>query len=235
VEPDPTEALICFHTAAEKGHGRAQMAVAAAYASGRGIERNPAEALRWLRRAAESNIGEAQFSLANILATSPSSQESLIDAYVWYRIADANGNAQASERAEQVAARLTPEERAGANARVSHFLGRNLPKPNLRPASPASQAPTRPTASTPPAPNPAPPVATAAPEPSEPAAATNAEVSEIQTLLTRLGFDPGIADGRAGQQTTEAIRNYQRELGLPVNGQPSEDLLRHLRQIAGVR
>jgi len=68
------------------------MAVAAAYASGRGIERNPAAALRWLRRAAESNIGEAQFSLANILATSPSSQESLIDAYVWYRIADANGN-----------------------------------------------------------------------------------------------------------------------------------------------
>ncbi len=37
------------------------------------------------------------------------------------------------------------------------------------------------------------------------------------------------------QQTTEAIRNYQRELGLPVNRQPSEDLLRHLRQIAGVR
>lgn len=233
VEPDPTEALIWFHTAAEKGHGRAQMAVAAAYASGRGIARNPDEALRWLRRAAESNIGEAQFSLANILATSPSSQESLIDAYVWYRIADANGNAQASQRAEQVAARLTPEERAGANARVSHFLGRNLPKPNLRPATPAAQTPARPA---PPSPAPAPPVAAAAaPEPPEPAAVTNAEISEIQTLLTRLGFDPGIADGRAGQQTTEAIRNYQRELGLPVNGQPSEDLLRHLRQIAGVR
>lgn len=238
VEPDPTEALIWFHTAAEKGHGRAQMAVAAAYASGRGIERNPDEALRWLRRAAESNIGEAQFSLANILATSPSSQESLIDAYVWYRIADANGIAQASERAEQVAARLTPEERAGANARISHFLGRNLPKPNLRPSS-ATSSPTSPTpaasATSPASPKPSPSVASATPEPSEPAAITSAEIEEIQTLLARLGFSPGVADGRTGQKTTEAIRNYQTELGLAVDGEPSEYLLRHLRQIAGVR
>lgn len=230
VEPDPTEALIWFHTAAEKGHGRAQMAVAAAYASGRGIERNPDEALRWLRRAAESNIGEAQFSLANILATSPSSQESLIDAYVWYRVADANGVTQASERADQVAARLTPEERAGANARVSHFLGRNLPKPNLKPSS-NSTAPN----SASPSGTPAPATATAAAEPSGPAAVTSAEIEEIQTLLGRLGFNAGIADGRAGRQTTDAIRNYQRELGLPVDGEPSQALLRNLRQIAGAR
>lgn len=226
VDPDPTEALIWFHSAAEKGHGRAQMAVAAAYAAGRGIERNPDEALKWLRQAAESNVGEAQFSLANILATSPSSHESLIDAYYWYRVADANGNSQASERAEQVASRLTAEERAGVNARVSHFLGRNLPKSPARRAASTPKAPIVPAA---PAPTPTP-----TPTPSS-GDISQEQISQIQNLLSQLGFDPGPADGRPGTKTSDAISSYQKELGLPVNGEASPTLLAHLLRIAGER
>lgn len=57
--------------------------------------------------------------------------------------------------------------------------------------------------------------------------------SAIQTLLNQLGFDPGPANGAIGEQTRNAIQNYQRELGLPVDGEPSTRLLAHLRQIAG--
>jgi localization factor PodJL len=219
VEADPTEALIWFHSAAENGHGRAQMALAGAYATGRGIERNPDQALKWLRQAANSNVSEAQFSLANILATNPSAHESLIDAYYWYRIADANGVAQASDRAEQVAVRLTPDERAGVNQRVSHFVSKTLVRPPVRPASssPATAAPEAP----------APKLTPAKTTPSA------AQIKQIQTLLTQLGFLTGPADGAIGKQTREAIRAYQRELKLPVDGEPSTAFLKELQRVAG--
>ena len=219
VEPDPTEALIWFHSAAENGHGRAKMAMAAAYASGRGIARNPDEALKWLGKAAESNVPDAQFSLGNVLSASTDSRESLADAYYWYRIADANGVANASERADQIAAQLTPEERAGANARISHFISQKIPRaPTPATATRAPAAPEPQTASAPPQ-----------------SSVSNDQISAIQTLLNQLGFDPGPADGAIGDQTRNAIRNYQRELGLPIDGEPTTRLLAHLRQIAGAR
>ena len=156
VDPDPVEPLIWFHSAA-----------------GRGIERNSEEALKWLRRAAESKIAEAQFSLANILATSPKTHESLIDAYYWYKIADSQGIAEAAERGEQVAARLTAEERAGVNRRVSHYLGQSIPRPLKR----SSDGQTEPSKATSPAPTPpAVPAATAI-TPAAPAPTTPAETS----------------------------------------------------------
>ncbi len=227
VAQDPTQALFWFHSAAENGHGRAQMAMAAAYASGRGIDRNPEMARNWLEQAAESNIGEAQLSLANILATTPETHQSLVDALFWYKVADANGIAQAAERADQVSPRLTPDERAGVNARVSHFVSKNITSASSPPKRTTKPEPDAAPASTAPAP-PSPP----APPPSTPAA-TQAQIQEIQRLLTRLGFDPGPADGALGQRTRDAIRNYQKELGLLVDGTPSKALLDHLRRLAG--
>lgn len=241
VESDPIEALIWFHSAAEKGHGRAQYALAAAYAAGRGIERNSDTALKWLRRAAEENVLEAQSSLANILATSPVSPGSLKDAYYWYRLADANGDNQAAERAELVAARLTSEDRADVNRRVSAFIAakitgkRSRTAPSAAPVQPAPPAPPAPPV--PPVSAPIAPAASAAGVQNAPSPpASNAEqVRTIQSLLKSLGFNPGPADGALDAKTHDAIRNYQRALGLVVNGEPSEALLAHLRQISGLR
>lgn len=222
VETDPVEALIWFHSAAEKGHGRAQYALAAAYAAGRGIARDQDIALKWLRRAADSNVLEAQSSLANILIASPVSRDSLTEAYFWYRVADANGDTNAADRGDQVAARLTPEERAEINRRASDFIAKNIVR-NAPPAPTPSAA--RSTAATPP------------PPPSRPATSETpsaAQVREIQSLLSALGFRPGPADGAMGRQTRDAIQEYQRELGLDVDGEPSSELLAHLRQISGI-
>jgi membrane-bound lytic murein transglycosylase B len=52
---------------------------------------------------------------------------------------------------------------------------------------------------------------------------------ELQRRLTAAGFDTGGADGVIGSRTTEAIAGYQRSVGLPVNGQPSRELLQRLR------
>ena len=43
-------------------------------------------------------------------------------------------------------------------------------------------------------------------------------MAEAQRKLAQLGFDPGPADGKAGARTTAAIRAFQKERGLDVNG-----------------
>jgi peptidoglycan hydrolase-like protein with peptidoglycan-binding domain len=50
-------------------------------------------------------------------------------------------------------------------------------------------------------------------------------VYNIQTSLTRLGYDPGPADGLYGERTADAISQYQHANRLPVDGRPSPQLL----------
>ncbi|MFA3919050.1 lytic murein transglycosylase [Ruegeria hyattellae] len=53
---------------------------------------------------------------------------------------------------------------------------------------------------------------------------------ELQTRLTAAGYDTKGADGVIGSNTTSAITAYQRAKGLPVTGQPTQQLLQRLRR-----
>jgi peptidoglycan lytic transglycosylase B len=56
------------------------------------------------------------------------------------------------------------------------------------------------------------------------------EVQEIQRRLTALGFDTGGTDGRVGNDTMRAIRDYQRKIGMqPADGYAGVSLLARLR------
>jgi len=59
--------------------------------------------------------------------------------------------------------------------------------------------------------------------------AGNATVRDIQAGLQRLGYNPGPADGRMGPKTSAAIRQYQQDNGMPVDGQPSQAVLDSIR------
>ncbi len=60
---------------------------------------------------------------------------------------------------------------------------------------------------------------------------TLAELKEIQERLTRLGFDTGGTDGRVGNDTMIAARNFQRKVGMePADGYAGVTLLARLRQ-----
>jgi membrane-bound lytic murein transglycosylase B len=62
-------------------------------------------------------------------------------------------------------------------------------------------------------------------------APTLAEVQEIQKRLTALGFNTGGTDGRVGNDTMLAIRNFQRKVGMePADGYAGLRLLARLRQ-----
>ncbi len=69
------------------------------------------------------------------------------------------------------------------------------------------------------------------PFPGSERALTLAEVQEMQTRLTRAGFDTGGTDGRVGNDTVKAIRDYQTKVGItPADGYGGLEVLARLRQ-----
>jgi membrane-bound lytic murein transglycosylase B len=69
------------------------------------------------------------------------------------------------------------------------------------------------------------------PFPGSERALTLAEVQEMQARLTQAGFDTGGTDGRVGNDTMQAVRDYQLKMGLsPADGYGGLKVLARLRQ-----
>lgn len=66
-----------------------------------------------------------------------------------------------------------------------------------------------------------------------PRAVSSQLVADIQYSLTNLGYTPGPIDGVAGRGTKSAVRAYQADNGLLIDGKISRELLQHLRYNGG--
>jgi peptidoglycan hydrolase-like protein with peptidoglycan-binding domain len=75
-----------------------------------------------------------------------------------------------------------------------------------------------------------PPVSTDLPSPPPPAdkGAPALLIKAVQRELATRGYDVGPADGKLNDKTRAAISAYEASEGLPVTGQASDDLLRHI-------
>jgi S1-C subfamily serine protease len=71
--------------------------------------------------------------------------------------------------------------------------------------------------------------------PASPPGAANGLVTVIQTLLTRLGYDPGPANGVTGLKTNMAISAFQKSIGERGDGLPSEALRSQLERAVASR
>ena len=60
------------------------------------------------------------------------------------------------------------------------------------------------------------------------AAMTTTPVADIQRGLIRLGYDCGVADGVYGPKTRDAIRKYQADHNLLVDGRATGELAAHI-------
>ncbi len=68
-----------------------------------------------------------------------------------------------------------------------------------------------------------------------PAAASDRQlVRDIQVGLAQLGYDPGPIDGLLGPRSRGAIRQYQQQHELPVDGEPSYALAVHIQDAGGI-
>ena len=69
------------------------------------------------------------------------------------------------------------------------------------------------------------------PFPGSERALTLAEIQELQTRLTKAGFDTGGTDGRVGNDTMKAVHDYQLKTGIePADGYGGLKVLARLRQ-----
>lgn len=69
------------------------------------------------------------------------------------------------------------------------------------------------------------------PFPGSERALTLAEVQEVQTRLTKAGFDTGGTDGRVGNDTMKAVKDFQARVGLPADGYAGLQVLAKLREL----
>ncbi|MBK6660083.1 MAG: peptidoglycan-binding protein [Proteobacteria bacterium] len=72
------------------------------------------------------------------------------------------------------------------------------------------------------------PAAAAAPQAVAAQPNLNQAVSNLQSQLAARGYDPGPIDGVMGERTRQAIRAYQRDRQMPVDGQVSQALVSSL-------
>jgi membrane-bound lytic murein transglycosylase B len=73
-----------------------------------------------------------------------------------------------------------------------------------------------------------PPVMQGAPDDDQPL--TRDTVIDMQTRLARLGFYSDDADGLLGPKTRSAVRLFQKQIGLPADGHPTNDVIARLQK-----
>src|SRR5579875_938236 len=239
VEKNPLESLLWYLSAAEQGHPTAQYDVGMAYADGKGIPQNNLEARKWLSKAAEQGVAAAADRLGQLDEQGLGAPADAVAAYSWYKIAVRGGAPEAEAHLDALRGKMSAEQVAEGERRFTtraatipaepsfkdepeniSLLARP-PVPRLHPAKvPVAGDATPQKASA----HVAEPVKSAEPSPL---------VADIQHRLNSLGYDAGADNGIVDEKTAAAIRAFQREAGLPADGQPSPQLLQAIKTIGG--
>lgn len=125
VAADPAEAVRWFRAAAEGGRVEGMKWLADLYFSGTGVERDDAAGLSWLQQAALAGDTDARFLLGKLYWQGQRTPRDPVAAWAWLRLAADKtpqpGSREAARLLPRVAAAMTAEESAEAQAR--HVAG----------------------------------------------------------------------------------------------------------------
>lgn len=105
-----------YRRAADQGDAVAQYNLGVMYGIGRGVAENEWSARVLFRNAAESGYAPAQYNLAVSYERGLGGPADLVVAYAWYDVAEQRGYVDGKGARERMAARLTAEELARAQA-----------------------------------------------------------------------------------------------------------------------
>ncbi len=214
VDQNNQNAASWYTMAAENGNVVAMHNLAVMHASPGKLSDQPdmATAFKWFSQAAEHGVRDSQVN-AGIFYTNGAGPNGvdLVEAYKWFAIAAKAGDSDAASKRDIVANAMRPDQLEKARAEAELW----------RPTEPNPAAND-----------------VKVPEEWKSGAAAGAMVSDnesvrkVQTMLAKLGFDPGPADGVMGQKTRQAIAAFQKRAGLSVNGQIDPELMEALKAVS---
>jgi TPR repeat protein len=116
---DTAKALVYYKEAAVKGQPDAQYVIGTDFYLGNGVPKDLTAARRWFLTASENGNPDAMFNLAVMMVNGEGGPKDLVKAYAWFYIADKGGVEKAGAAMRELATKMTPDERAQADALLS--------------------------------------------------------------------------------------------------------------------
>jgi localization factor PodJL len=205
-----------YERAAAQGNVKAMHNLAVLLSSGEADTKpDYAKALSWFEQAARHGLPDSQFNLAVLYDRGAGTEADAVKAAFWYGVLAAKGDADAAAKARALAPRLTSSERKKVASDIAAFRAKpaKVAANQISVSDPAWQGED----------------ATSSINSAQTPPATAAQVKEAQRLLTLLGYTAGRADGKLSDKTANAIRIFQLQNGLPVNGMVDAVLIGVLR------
>ncbi len=207
VDRDIPKAKSWYQKSAEQGNASAMHNLAVLYAMGADGTTDNESAAKWFKAAADLGVKDSQFNLGILAAKGIGMPRSLEESYKWFALAAKAGDSDAAKKRDEIANSLRPEQLQKARGEVEHW--------KAKPVNPETNS-------------------VEIPESWQEAPATTAAVDmekavrNIQTILNKNGYDAGNADGVMGQQTKDAIKQFQQDNKMTATGEIDEKLVRAL-------
>lgn len=227
VERDSSRAAQWYRRAAEKGLPAAEHNLALMLREGKGVARDGAEAVKLLLAAAHQGMTASMFALGDIYEQGDVAPKDAAAAVAWFALAaqferrSHDGKEtplakNATRRSQDLRRVMTPAELQRAQE-----LGQREIREIVDATSPQRQAPGH--LPSPALPSPAPSTSPSDKEIGWPSDTTG-QIRAIQQALSDLKLLHDKPDGILGPMTRDAIRSFQRGVGLSETGEPSRDL-----------
>jgi len=236
VKEDMQKALDWYEKAAELGHPEAIYNLGIAYVEGIGTKMNIEKGVSYFKRAASAGVAQAAYNLGVLYESNFIGPIDLDKASEWYQEASDGGHADAhiafnrlneiENQALTLADMVEPasggeEYGEGDSSPIEVEKANPVPEYEAKAEEANLSVPPKYEAEVKAEAKTEEEEIKAAPEPS----AKNDLLYKIQLELLKQGLLPGQADGIMSLGTERAIRTYQKRIGLPEDGVPSESLL----------
>lgn len=153
------------------------------------------------KKLAAQGDADAQYMLGYMYAVGRGVIQDYIEAHKWFNLAASRGNSDALKARTSVERKMTPEQISKAQQKARDWTPQRYQAPLLTAKELQSV------------------------NNSEPELKDKHSISITQYQLTQLGYKPGAVDGAMGNNTRKAIRQYQADQQLSVDGRITRTLL----------
>ncbi len=207
VARDANKAKQFYEQAANQGNANAMHNLAVLYASGALGQQDYSAAANWFTKAANLGITDSQFNLAILCARGNGVPQDLTESYKWFAIAAKGGDKDASQKRDEVANAMKPDQLEKARAKADLWKAEPLDNKSNGIEVPDEWAGTATKTSS---------------------VDMKRAIRNIQAILNNNGFDAGQPDGELGTKTVAAIKSFQKSIGQEPSGKINDATVKAL-------